>query len=606
MKRKKQIKNIIHNNMSVLKMVHKASPSRLPLYFIIILLDVVESLTYIYKVQYVINSFQEEISFTEIVTVYILLSALLLFINCVNRLYNEIYLPGSNQKINQYIQKKLFYKVTSVELACFEDPAFFDKYVKAMSEASGRAGQILDSIGRILINILYISSLIFLFIQMDPFLILFALIPLIIIYATRKRTNQLNFDYEMQIKEKNRKKDYVFRVFYSADFAKEMRLTKLSRLLFENFTSSIKELNVTIKKYGIKIFIMEHLVGSLCDVIIPMSSIIYAAFRTVVSKTMLYGDFVTVFYRLSEITQSLRQLIDISFQFQNHSLYIDNLNYFLDYNPTIHENMNGLDVIEVKQGLTLNNVSFKYKGADSETLKNISITIERGEKIALVGHNGSGKTTLVKLLMRLYDATSGEILLDNKPISEYKLDSYRKIFGTVFQDFKVFSFSVMENIMLKDNITETEKNIAVEAMKNSGIYEKIETLPKTVDTILTREFDDNGVVLSGGEYQKIAIARVFAKPCEIVILDEPSSVLDPIAEYNIFETMMKVCRGKTVIFISHRLSSAVLADRVYMLDNGEIIESGTHTQLIHKKGKYADMWEKQASKYKSNDDEVVI
>ena len=152
--------------------------------------------------------------------------------------------------------------------------------------------------------------------------------------------------------------------------------------------------------------------------------------------------------------------------------------------------------------------------------------------------------------------------------------------------------------MLKVNPTNEEKDLAIDGMKNSGIYNKVEGLPKGVDTILTREFDDQGAVLSGGEYQKIAIARVFAKPCEIVILDEPSSALDPISEYQMYESMMKACQNKAVIFISHRLSSAVLADKVYLLEDGQIEEQGTHFELLHKNGKYADMWNKQAEKYR--------
>ncbi|MBQ3178896.1 MAG: ATP-binding cassette domain-containing protein [Clostridia bacterium] len=247
--------------------------------------------------------------------------------------------------------------------------------------------------------------------------------------------------------------------------------------------------------------------------------------------------------------------------------------------------------------ISFKNVSFSYTADGKEILKNISFEVQPGEKIALIGHNGAGKTTLVKLLLRLYDPTSGSITLDGRDIKEYKVSSYRKYFGAVFQHFKVFSMSVMENILLKGNITESEKTAALEGMKNSGVYAKVMSLDKKENTVLTKEFDENGTVFSGGENQKIAIARVFAKPCNFVIMDEPSSALDPIAEYKMYEAMMKACRDKSVIYISHRLSSAVLADRVYLMENGEIVESGTHTELLQKDGKYADMWRKQSEQY---------
>ena len=160
--------------------------------------------------------------------------------------------------------------------------------------------------------------------------------------------------------------------------------------------------------------------------------------------------------------------------------------------------------------------------------------------------------------------------------------------------------SLLRNVLLKKDITDSERELALEGMKNSGIYDKAMSLEHREDTVLTREFDANGTVLSGGENQKVAIARVFTKPCDIVILDEPSSALDPIAEYKMYEAMMKACENKSVIYISHRLSSAVLADRVYLLENGEVIECGTHAELLKKRGKYADMWEKQSEQYKEN------
>ena len=273
-------------------------------------------------------------------------------------------------------------------------------------------------------------------------------------------------------------------------------------------------------------------------------------------------------------------MADVFIQFQNHSLYIDNLRYFLEYKPAIHENREGLDPPD-NCLLALKNVSFKYAGQEDYSLKNINFTIKQGEKIALVGHNGAGKTTLVKLLMRLYDVTEGEIQLNGRPIKEYKLKGYRNLFSVVFQDFKVFAVSVLENILLKADITKEEKNRAVSGMK-----------------------DENGAVLSGGETQKIAISRVFARDCPIAILDEPSSALDPLAEYAMYEAMMNACRDKAVIFISHRLSSAVLADRVYIMEKGEIIESGTHRELLEKGGKYADMWSKQAEKYRKKEEDV--
>ena len=282
----------------------------------------------------------------------------------------------------------------------------------------------------------------------------------------------------------------------------------------------------------------------------------------------------------------------------DNSVYIQNLREFLEYKPEITENENGKIPASDTNRLTLKNVSFTYHGASKPVLKNISIDIPPKTKIALVGHNGAGKSTLVKLLMRLYDVSDGEILLDGVNIKDYKLSEYRRKFGTIFQDFKIFATTVTENVLLHPPADETDREKAKIAVKESGLWDKIETLSNGMETHLTKEFDDNGALMSGGEFQKIAVARVFARDSSIAILDEPSSALDPISEYEMFNNMMTACADKTVIFISHRLSSAVMADKIYLLEQGEIVEEGTHTELMELGGKYAEMFTMQAEKYR--------
>jgi ATP-binding cassette subfamily B protein len=250
----------------------------------------------------------------------------------------------------------------------------------------------------------------------------------------------------------------------------------------------------------------------------------------------------------------------------------------------------------------LQNVVFKYKDDSENVLHDVSMSIKAGEKIALVGHNGAGKSTLVKLIMRLYDPTEGRILLNGTDIRAYNLQAYRALIGVVFQDYRMFSLSAAENVMMKRITSPEDREKAAEALRESSAYELIQTLKHKEETILTREFDDEGAVLSGGEYQKIAVARAFAKDARLLIMDEPSSALDPIAEHTMYETIMRLCArkenaDKLAIIISHRLSSAAGADRVYMLEQGKVIEYGTHRELVRANGAYADMYKKQAESY---------
>ena len=285
------------------------------------------------------------------------------------------------------------------------------------------------------------------------------------------------------------------------------------------------------------------------------------------------------------------------------SLYIANLKDFLEYEPAIDEMQEGVlpkaceESAESSSILTFSNVGFTYLGQEKPVLHDISMTIRRNEKIAIVGHNGAGKTTFVKLLMRLYDVSEGEILYYGRNIRELDLPEYRKLYGTAFQDYQVFAMTVAENVLMRRPEGEADYRKAEDCLKRAGVYEKICGLPHGMDTVMTKEFAEDGAVLSGGELQKIAVARAFAKEYQIAIFDEPSSALDPVAEYRLYENMLQGCADKTVLFISHRLSTAALADRIYLFENGRIVEQGSHEMLMGQNGKYADMFRKQAENY---------
>ena len=249
-----------------------------------------------------------------------------------------------------------------------------------------------------------------------------------------------------------------------------------------------------------------------------------------------------------------------------------------------------------------NHVLTQKESENKDALKNVNMTIRAGEKIAIVGYNGAGKTTLIKLIMRLYDPTDGEILYNGINIKEFDTDEYRKMIGTVFQDFKIFATTRAENVMNgKYNAPADEKTV-LKALDSADFSEKLSELSEGINTHLTREFNEKGTNLSGGEAQKVAIARVFAQDYPIVIMDEPSSALDPMAEYNLNQSILHNTNDKTVIFISHRLSTTRIADKIYMFDTGKLIEEGSHNELLDQNGKYAEMFRVQSEKYQSNNE----
>ncbi len=277
--------------------------------------------------------------------------------------------------------------------------------------------------------------------------------------------------------------------------------------------------------------------------------------------------------------------------FQENSLYIQKIRTFLDYETSVNSPEHP-EEIPSRAALTVEDLNFAY--GDRAVLKDMNLSVKHGEKIALVGYNGAGKTTLVKLIMRLYDPDSGSIRYGGTDIRKYDLDEYHNQFETVFQDYQLFAASVSQNITMSSGTIDPSRSRL--AMIESGFLGVFDSLPNGYDTQVTREFDDAGTLLSGGQAQSLAITRALYKDSPILILDEPSSALDPLAEYNLNKTMLGI-RDKTVIIISHRLSTTKMVDKIYMLEDGQIIESGSHDELMRLNGKYADMYNMQANKY---------
>lgn len=581
--------------------MHKASPARIPLRFIEILLSVATNFLFnIFLLRLVINGVQTGRPFSEIVGYIIAVGAILIAYYIISNYYEEIFLPVSKKKIYKSIQREVFKKAEQVDLSCYENPEFYDKYMRAVNETSRVAENVLSGFAGLFYNVLTVFSVSLMVFLIDPIFILFAIVPIAYSFLFTKKLNRLRYDLDIEKTADWRKRDYIKRSFYLADYAKEMRLTGISNVLFGRFFDATSNLKRIIKKRGLKIAVIDYFSIVIRYVILYLAAIIYSTYKTVVRGTMMFGDCIIVINSIVDTSSAIQGVVEGYMQLHSNALAVRNLRTFLEYEPRVKDGNFEIDSVNGRQDLSLRNVSFSYTDGGKNVLKNINIDIAQGEKIALVGHNGAGKTTLVKLLLRLYDPSSGEISFGGRNIKDYKLADYRNRFAAVFQHYKVFSMSLLRNVLLKKDITDSERELALEGMKNSGIYDKAMSLEHREDTVLTREFDANGTVLSGGENQKVAIARVFTKPCDIVILDEPSSALDPIAEYKMYEAMMKACENKSVIYISHRLSSAVLADRVYLLENGEVIECGTHAELLKKRGKYADMWEKQSEQYKEN------
>lgn len=589
----------IRNNLYMLKLAYEACPARVIGVFVTKVLQygVLYVMVNLLLLEKTVEYVEEGAPFEKAAMLIAVMVLLTLAANIYCLYYGAIIGPAGTQILYEKLHLRMFEKATDVELECFENPEFYHKYTKAMSQIKGKAFSVLQTMSdmaAILFNIVFLT---YKAVVTDPVVLLLVAFPILSAYVIGVKSNKTRYAlYEANV-ENDRTKEYVKRTVYLQDYAKEIRLSGIFDVLMEKFEKSVAGSIQNIKKYGLRLVVLNALDASFGYFFAVGVTICYAALRLLYWKNISASDFVVL---VSVITNFTWNVVDSSknlTKIQDNSQYIENVKRFMEYEPKLSESQGGLEPTPHAQGLFVKHISYTYLGQQEPVLKDVSLTIRPGQKIALVGHNGAGKTTLVKLLMRLYDVTEGEICLGEHNIKEYAVRAYRDRFGTVFQDYQVLSLSVAENVMMKE-VADKERETVVEALKNSGVYDKVQTLNKGIDTTLTREFDKEGAVLSGGETQKIAIARVFAKDCDFVILDEPSSALDPIAEYEMYESMLRACKDKAVVFISHRLSSAVLADYIYMMENGRIIEEGSHAQLMEQNGSYAKMFTMQASSYR--------
>lgn len=507
--------------------------------------------------------------------------------------------PKSKPKLYKALKEQMYEKAAQLDLSCYDNPKYYNEFVLAVAEAETSIDRFLQLLNSGVQSITVVVTTGVLFLTTDAAGILFVFASFILNIFLAKAINKLNYNVRIKVNPLERKRNYVSRVFYLNDYAKELRLhPEVGDLLEKEFEEANEEIvkeqkSVVKKRVGLQ-FLRRYCAG---DFILDGLYVAYLIFQAAVLHTIDYSNAVILFNRTGSLRGGMRGLAEIIPQANENSLYVDKIRTFLAYEPVIKHGV-GVAVPEGVGDICLNNVSFRYTEDSEDILHNVSLQVKAGEKIAIVGYNGAGKTTLIKLLMRLYDPTEGEITYHGKNVKEYDLDAYHKRIGVVFQDYQMYGASLLENVVLDDvqDMAKEEKAVT-EALEHSGFGERLATLPEGLATPITTEFDEKGVNLSGGESQKVAIARAFYGQADILAMDEPSSALDPIAEYNLNTAMHKAAQNKTVFYISHRLSTTRDADRIVMLENGRIIEEGTHEKLLAANGKYAKMWHAQAGKY---------
>lgn len=498
-----------------------------------------------------------------------------------------------HNKLNFEMQKLLAESVTDMSYSTLEDPVMHD-YIWLAQE--NRFDSVLRFSADIVGSFLTVFGIGAVVLTLNPVILAVIVATSVAKYIVDYRFKTLSYNHNEEWITTSRENRYYMTLMSDAQMGKEARVNNLEDWIYNGAQASWKNTIYPFEKNHLKKVLGNQSIGGAISIIQDVAIYLILALE-VIYRSMTVGDFSMYLTAAGTFSSCI---IGISSNWSN--LIFQTSWYLRDYRKCIDfarqaKESGGHTHIDITENaeIEFRDVSFMYPKTDRMILEHINITIKRGETLSVVGVNGAGKTTFVKLLCRFYEPTAGEILINGIPAKDIPLEEYYNLIGVVFQDFSLFSFTVEENISMD---TECDKARLEDAIKKSGLEDRIKTLPHGTDTYLYKEFDPDGIELSGGEGQKIAIARAVYRNAPIVIFDEPTSALDPIAEYNIYRNFHDLANGRTSIYISHRLSSTRFTDKIAVFANATIAEYGTHKELLDiDNGIYKKMFSMQAKYY---------
>ncbi|MBQ7161317.1 MAG: ABC transporter ATP-binding protein [Clostridia bacterium] len=528
-----------------------------------------------------------------------------LFVNSLVDRVSDMITSISGEIVTNHVKIKIMRKAKEIDIARFDMPEFYAKLENASREAGMRPMRILHSTFSMVSNVISIVGFVITLTALGWFIplavMLLAVPNALITFAYRKK----NFNYMKRRSKDRRQMTYYSDLLVNKDMVKEIRLFGLSDTMIDRYKQVFKGYFAGVRRlirnegiWGIAL--------SLAATVANCAIFIYICVSVYHGGGMI-GDYSKYTAALTSTSSYVMAFISLISSIYEGSLFIENLISFMKDEkrivPSVPEPVKPLR--HCGHTIELRDVSFRYPGTDRDVIKHINLTIEPGATIVMVGLNGAGKTTLIKLLTRLYDPTEGVILLDGRDIREYDVKALYDIFGIIFQDFGKYAVSVRENIAFGQIDKEIVQEEIERAAEESNSADYISKLPRGYDTPLMRYFEDTGIELSIGQWQKLSIARAFYSDSDILILDEPTASLDAIAEQEIFNQFDRLRRDKTTIFVSHRLSSATVASKIIVLKDGELVETGDHAELMRARGHYYNLFSTQAKRYITTADEDI-
>ncbi len=510
---------------------------------------------------------------------------------------NSMVTSIAGELVVNYIKLMIIGKARTVDMRSFDSPKFYEKLENANREAGMRPIGILTASFNVISSVISVISFIIVLATLSP------IAPLIIIVASIPGAfvnyyfKNKSFVYLRRHSKERRQMNYYSSIMTSKDYAKEVKLQGLADTFTDKYKGAFDKYYKGLRRIITKEGLTQALV-SMLHVLASTALFVFVAYTVVFGDGQI-GDYSLYTGALTSISTYVTTIVGATATVYEGTLFIENMIDFMNEPVTVVPSVKE-PLVPQRGGahtLELRNVSFRYPGAGVDVIKNVNLTLRSDESVVLVGLNGAGKSTLIKLLTRLYDPTEGVVLLDGVDIREYDVEKLYALYGIIFQDFGKYADTVSENIRFGDVREDVAQERIELAAHNAGGKDFIDALPMCYETPLTRLFEEEGIELSGGQWQKLSIARAFLKDSDILIMDEPTASLDPLAENEVFRKFEELSRGKLSVFVSHRLSGAVNAGKIVVLEGGEVVEAGTHEELMARAGRYYLLFSTQAKRY---------
>lgn len=603
------MKKIIRNNLYMLKLFF----STVPLYaggyalFIIARSILFNTMGNVLFIQYIVKSVEFAIAHpqetqktvTQLIVVTCIYYGLVLLLNTViEGIFNNSLTKTAEIKINHVFTKMIFEKSAAIDLGCYDNQKYYQDLVAANNESNIRAWGTYRNFVNLTENLLVLLSLFYIISSLDFVVFVLAVVINVFSFLYQIKLNKMNGEIYNKTMPCKKEIDYVNRMFFLKQNAKDIRMTNIGSVLFDKLSSSSRKLGDIHAAYGAKKTLvcsgdnlMKKILGDFVTLFYLAYMVLVKCAYTFAVMTALWNAYGTIKGNMNHFVHSIKEL-------HNNSIYIEKFIHFMELKNRVVSEKGLKNNADTPITIEFVDVSFSYDG-EHKILDGLNLKIKANEKVAIVGSNGAGKTTLVKLLLRLYDPDKGKIMVNGTDIRDYDVEFYRKnICSILVQNFQLFALTLYENVKM-DMVDQNKDGAELDqALTMVGLSDVVESLPDGGESDYSREFNGDGVVFSGGQKQKLALARVLLSNKRMVILDEPSSALDPKAESEFNELVFNMLPQRTLVIISHRLSTTKMADRIILIQNGRVAEDGSHSELMKNNGIYAKMFEIQSGRYK--------